>query len=542
MSRTDKTRERDEENASITSGKKRKSAENGGDKDKEPKTDSSCLLTKVPGTSSSPSNELLTEALANSFNMLQEPMMDLMQEPLIDGPHSPIPPESWDGLYPPHRRELDLDQEPLMLQIQDSFQSILSDFGVMSPQRPDSLTSAVYDRSKLAQHSLIDTSANPNPNVFQTREKFSIHMDAPPSVIKQKSDNTITYLNKSVCYTLNLTNPSLQCCDKVRSVIYLVFKMTEQSNEDTLWEYWHTSQANPNQRAFDIDRKASHNIEDIEDLSLNASAFVWNPLFGAKAALRFNCLSTEFSSQKGVKGIPLFILIDTYEIFNSFPLEPCHRHYCKIQIFRDKGAERKNLLDSKNIEKKLQKMLNNSDNYCNIEIKEILFSTPSQVTQLISTTPFGCKPCIYRPTPVYRYSESTSLISHFKDRETKRTSSHTLSQTENSMDTLEVAAPAKKVAHNRPLTIYVKDSVEKVFNAIVLDVRLTDELKKRIVEVYGERYGLSLDAITGCFRKTKRGLFVNLDKQLIELMNEEDDFNITIEVDDQGNFDIFFHY
>ena len=538
MSLKDKTRERDEENTSVTSGKKRKSAENGGDKDKEPKTDSSCLLTNVPGTTSPSSNDLLTEAFANSFNLLQEPILD----PIIDGPHSPIPPDSWDTMYPPHHpRDLDLEQEPLMLQMQDSFQSILSDFGVLSPQGPDSLVRPpMYDRNKLLPHPSFETTAD--PSIFHTREKFSIHMDAPPSVIKQKNDNTITYLNKGQCYTLNLSNPSLQCCDRVRSVIYLVFKTTDQSSEDGLWDYWHTCQANPNQRAFDIDRKASHNIEDIEDFALNASAFVWNPLFGGKAALRFNCLSTEFSSQKGVKGIPLFILIDTYEILNSFPLEPCHRHYCKIQIFRDKGAERKNLLDSKNIEKKLQKMLNNSDNYCNIEIKEILFSTPSQVTQLLTTTPFGCKPCIYRPAPMYRYTESASLISHYKDRETKRTSSHTLAQTEDSMDTLEVAAPAKKVAHNRPVTIYVKDNSEKVYNAIVLDVRLTEELKKRMVDVYGEKYGMGIDTITGCFRKTKKGLIVNLDKRLIELMNEEDDFSISIESDDQGNFDIFFHY
>lgn len=541
MSLKDKTRERDEESTNVTSGKKRKSVENGGDKDKEAKTDCSCLLTKVPGTTptASTSNDLLTEAFANSFSFAQEPILD----PLIDGPHSPIPPDTWDNIYPSHHpHELELDQEPLMLQMQDSFQSMISDLGVVSsPQSAETQSAPVlYDRSKSTQRAIFEIPSD--PTLFQTRERFSVHMDAPPSVIKQKNDNTITYLNKGQCYVLNLSNPSMQCCDKVRSVIYLVFKMTEQSSEGSLWEYWHTCQSNPNQRAFDIDRKTSHNIEDIEDFALNASAFVWNPLFGAKAAVRFNCLSTEFSSQKGVKGIPLFILIDTYEIFNSFPLEPCHRHYCIIQIFRDKGAERKNLLDSKNIEKKLQKMLNNSDNYCNIEIKEILFSTPSQLTQLISTTPFGCKPCIYRPTPIYRYTESASFVSQFKDRETKRTSSHTLAQTEDSMDTLEVAAPAKKLAQNRPVTVYVKTIGEKIYNAIVLDVRLTDELKKRVVDVYGDKYGVSVENITGCFRKTKKGLIVNLDKRLIELMNEEDDFNISIESDDQGNFDIFFNY
>lgn len=52
--------------------------------------------------------------------------------------------------------------------------------------------------------------------------------------------------------------------------------------------------------------------------------------------LRINCLSTEFSSQKGVKGYPLHVVVDTYESLDSDTAEPVHRAYCKVKIFRDK--------------------------------------------------------------------------------------------------------------------------------------------------------------------------------------------------------------
>ena len=48
-----------------------------------------------------------------------------------------------------------------------------------------------------------------------------------------------------------------------------------------------------------------------------------------------NCLSTDFSAQKGVAGIPLHFLVDTYEDLEP-SAEPVHRAVCKIKVFRDK--------------------------------------------------------------------------------------------------------------------------------------------------------------------------------------------------------------
>lgn len=63
-------------------------------------------------------------------------------------------------------------------------------------------------------------------------------------------------------------------------------------------------------------------------------------LFLLQIFISVNCLSTDFSSQKGVKGLPLNLQIDTYS-YNNRSNKPIHRAYCQIKVFCDKGAERK---------------------------------------------------------------------------------------------------------------------------------------------------------------------------------------------------------
>ncbi len=59
--------------------------------------------------------------------------------------------------------------------------------------------------------------------------------------------------------------------------------------------------------------------------------FPWSQI-----VLRVNCLSTEFSSQKGVKGYTLHFVSDTYDDMTFENTEPVHRAFCQVKIFRDK--------------------------------------------------------------------------------------------------------------------------------------------------------------------------------------------------------------
>lgn len=51
--------------------------------------------------------------------------------------------------------------------------------------------------------------------------------------------------------------------------------------------------------------------------------------------LSVNCLSTDFSSQKGVKGTPLLIQVDTYS-YDSCSSRPIHRAFTQVKVFCDK--------------------------------------------------------------------------------------------------------------------------------------------------------------------------------------------------------------
>lgn len=66
---------------------------------------------------------------------------------------------------------------------------------------------------------------------------------------------------------------------------------------------------------------------------------VINTICFSQINVAVQCLSTDFSSQKGVKGLPLHIQVDTYEeppqhAHNYTP--PSHRGYCQIKVFCDK--------------------------------------------------------------------------------------------------------------------------------------------------------------------------------------------------------------
>lgn len=70
-----------------------------------------------------------------------------------------------------------------------------------------------------------------------------------------------------------------------------------------------------------------------------AAATATCPISDPQINVAVQCLSTDFSSQKGVKGLPLHIQVDTYEEpppHTHTYTPPSHRGYCQIKVFCDK--------------------------------------------------------------------------------------------------------------------------------------------------------------------------------------------------------------
>ena len=127
-------------------------------------------------------------------------------------------------------------------------------------------------------------------------------------------------------------------------------------------------------------------IQQIEDVSYNAIAVYWNPLERpALISCAIQCLSTDFSLQKGVKGLSLHLQVDTFcrGPGDADFTDLVHRAYCQVKVFCDKGAERKSRQEERRAARKVavggQRVL---DMYHQVRIGQ--FSTQKQYSSNIN--------------------------------------------------------------------------------------------------------------------------------------------------------------
>uniref|UniRef100_A0A673N3I0 Grainyhead-like protein 1 homolog n=1 Tax=Sinocyclocheilus rhinocerous TaxID=307959 RepID=A0A673N3I0_9TELE len=321
---------------------------------------------------------------------------------------------------------------------------------------------------------------------------FEYTLDASKSLRQKSGDGTMTYLNKGQFYPITLRetdNGKLlhgPIC-KVRSVVMVVFG-EEKSRDDQLkhWKYWHSRQHTAKQRCIDIaDYKESFNtISNIEEISYNAISFTWDISEEAKIFISVNCLSTDFSSQKGVKGLPLNLQIDTYS-YNNRSNKPIHRAYCQIKVFCDKGAERK-IRD----EERKQSRRKGKCPEVNPPLGNYL--TDMMVLRKVFFT------LSFSAMKRLPYSEE------------------------------EFGSPPNKLARMdepKRVLLYVRKEAEEVFDALMLK---TPTLKG-LVEAISEKYDVPLEKMGKVCKKCKKGILVNMDDNIIKHYSNEDTFQIQIE-------------
>jgi len=397
---------------------------------------------------------------------------------------------------------------------------------------------------------------------YQESSKYMFILDAQTSVVQKRGENSLTYLNKGQFYNMSFEAKASKH-KKVKSVIHLVFRCEkDEQTELNHWKYWYNQQPNPNQRAFDIDRKSCQNIDEtIEEVGYNALAFKWNPNDQAKVSLRINCLSTDFSPQKGVRGIPLYFQIDTYEELSA---DLVHRSFCQIKVFRDKGAERKNKDESKTVGKRMVKYLKQGPDSSSPQTDLAnVFQLGNKVTVLHSTSILSTKSVIFVPndnctphtivasklskspsatvvtSPIATESPGGSFFTHYRERESKRGFNTALSNTKEDFENLDVYPKFKLPRVNRrkepAVTVYVRKEEEKAYNALMLETFTLEELKSTL----GNKYSIPAEMIKSIFKKTKKGILVNMDDQLVEQFVDEDDFLVNIDFDNHlGQFEV----
>ncbi|NWS31178.1 GRHL1 protein, partial [Polioptila caerulea] len=365
---------------------------------------------------------------------------------------------------------------------------------------------------------------------------FEYTLEASKSLRQKPGDSTMTYLNKGQFYPITLKEVSStegihHPISKVRSVIMVVFA-EDKTREDQLrhWKYWHSRQHTAKQRCIDIaDYKESFNtISNIEEIAYNAISFTWDINEEAKVFISVNCLSTDFSSQKGVKGLPLNLQIDTYS-YNNRSNKPVHRAYCQIKVFCDKGAERKIRDEERKQSKRKGKCTDPSSQlnaFSDVKVPMLPSHKRTDITIFKPFMDLDTQPVLFIPDVHFANLQRGAHVLPVASEELEGESSNMKRGTYIGEEDF-IATPNKMARIEEPkrVLLYVRKESEEVFDALMLK---TPSLKG-LMEAISDKYDVPFDKIGKIFKKCKKGILVNMDDNIVKHYSNEDTFQLQIE-------------
>ncbi|XP_068590462.1 grainyhead-like protein 2 homolog [Cebidichthys violaceus] len=358
-------------------------------------------------------------------------------------------------------------------------------------------------------------------------DSFQYTLDATRSLRQKQGEGPMTYLNKGQFYAVTLnelsTNKRLRHpISKVRSVIMVVFSEDKNRDEQLkYWKYWHSRQHTAKQRVLDIaDYKESFNtIGNIEEIAYNAISFTWDVNEEAKIFITVNCLSTDFSSQKGVKGLPLMIQIDTYS-YNNRSNKPLHRAYSQIKVFCDKGAERKIRDEERKLFRKKSKGKDGG-------VGVITAPKKTDTTYFKTMSDLESQPVLFIPDVHFGNLQRAGQVFTFNTEEIEREGSVLVKRMFRRSNEDLCPSPHKQIkeeTHKRVL-LYVRKETDEVFDALMLK----SPTLRGLMDAISEKYGVAPERIANVYKKSKKGILVNMDDNIIEHYSNEDTFVLNIE-------------
>ncbi|CAH0562064.1 unnamed protein product [Brassicogethes aeneus] len=419
---------------------------------------------------------------------------------------------------------------------------------------------------------------------------FKYHLETPISTSQRREDDRITYINKGQFYGITLEyipDPEKQLKSQtVKSIVMLMFR-EEKSPEDEIkaWQFWHGRQHSVKQRILDADTKNSVGLVGcIEEVAHNAIAVYWNPMESpAKINIAVQCLSTDFSSQKGVKGLPLHLQIDTYE--DPRDTNIFHRGYCQIKVFCDKGAERKTRDEERRAakrkmtatgRKKLDELYHpvceRSEFYTMSDLNKppVLFSPAEDIDKFFPQLASMELQGFY--TPHDTDGSLTGAVDHVKPGSqfllhtaTKQSTTPTLKfhnhfppeadkkdnilESSLTTDGSVFSPPMKRQKMmsggpgsvgppplNERVMLYVRQENEEVYTPLHVVPPSTQGLLNAIEN----KYKISASSINNLFRKNKKGITAKIDDDMVAYYCNEDLFLLELKAVDEELFDITF--
>ncbi|XP_052439751.1 grainyhead-like protein 2 homolog [Carassius gibelio] len=358
-------------------------------------------------------------------------------------------------------------------------------------------------------------------------DTFQYTLEASRSLRQKQGEGPMTYLNKGQFYaiTLNETSANKRLrhpISKVRSVIMVVFSEDKNRDEQLkYWKYWHSRQHTAKQRVLDIaDYKESYNtIGNIEEIAYNAVSLTWDVNEEAKIFVTVNCLSTDFSSQKGVKGLPLMIQIDTYS-YNNRSNKPLHRAYCQIKVFCDKGAERKIRDEERKQNRKKTKGKDGGVGAVSVPKK-------CDATLFKRMSDLDAQPVLFIPDVHFGNLQRAGQVFAFNTEEIEREGSVLVKRMFRPSEEDFCPPPHKQLRDEtqKRVLLYVRKESDEVFDALML----RSPTLRGLMDAISEKYGVPVDRMAKIYKKSKKGILVNMDDNIIEHYSNEDTFILSIE-------------
>uniref|UniRef100_A0A9J7X8Z9 Grainyhead-like transcription factor 2a n=2 Tax=Cyprinus carpio TaxID=7962 RepID=A0A9J7X8Z9_CYPCA len=362
---------------------------------------------------------------------------------------------------------------------------------------------------------------------------FQYSIGASRSVREKAGEGPMIYLNKGQFYGITLSetgaNKGLRHpISKVRSVVMVVFGQEKCRDEQLKhWKYWHSRQHTVKQRVLDIaDYKESFStIGNIEEIAYNAVSFTWDINEEAKVFITVNCLSTDFSSQKGVKGLPLMIQIDTYS-YNNRSNRPIHRAYSQIKVFCDKGAERKiRDEEKKQLRKKVKGQAAGNQGH---DGKRGSFATLTQkrpdITLFKTLTDLESQPVLFIPDVHLNNLQRAGQVRRRMNAVLRVMLKVAMKRPFRSSEE-DISPPAKYSREDKRVLLYVRRETDEVFDALML----RSPTLKSLLEAISGKYSVPVEKMTKVYKKSKKGILVNMDDNIIEHYCNEDTFILSID-------------
>ena len=362
---------------------------------------------------------------------------------------------------------------------------------------------------------------SPRVQIAKQYSPFGYHctLEAPTAQWVRKDEDRCTYLNKGQFYGVTLeyrpspTEPIHGDMTSVKTVVMLVFRDAKNPDDEVnAWEFWHQRQPTAKQRIIDAETNNMSDecgINQIEDVSYNAIAVYWNPLQKpAFISIAVQCLSTDFSLQKGVKGLPLHLQVDTYvKNPEDGEYDIVHRGYCQVKVFCDKGAERKFRQEERRATRKVaaagQRVLE-------------MYHQCQERSEFYSMLDLSRVPVLYTPSPNTHNATNQNLF----NGNVLATNAAVLKHNGVPESPLDIKRRKTVPPADARMVVYVRQENEEIYTPLHLVPPTVPGLARAIES----KYNVSASAIRYLYRRNKKGITAKLDDDLLKFYCNEDTF------------------